>query len=105
MHINPVWHENCLILMVTGDLSQRDFAEVFYTTVVAEDAGRASEILIDLSGSDIPGSRFIARMVDLVRRVHDRGASVRLRIIDNPPVGDVINLFSLGAVFDSVEIS
>ena len=102
MEIHKAWHDSCLICTVTGDLAAQGLAEVFYETVVSESGARASEVIIDLSGADVPGSRFIARLVDIARLMHDSKVKVGLRIVNNPTVCDVVTMFSLDRIFDSV---
>ena len=102
MEMHPVWHDSCLIFSISGDLSKHGLAEVFYEALLAEAEGKAKEIIVDLSAASVPGSRFIARLVDLVRTMHEIGVVVRLRIITNAPVYHIVTLFSLDRIFDSI---
>ncbi len=103
MDIRHVWHGHSLIVVVSGDLSGHGCGEEFMQNVLDAEAGRSEELVFDLAKSFIPGSRFIAKFVELSSLLRARRVRVHLRTSGNHSATEAFRLFSIDKIVDVFE--
>ena len=103
MDIRHVWEDTKLTLVISGDLSCRGSGEELQQGLKDADAERCTTLVVDLSKSFIPGSRFIAKFVEVASLMRSRGVKVHLRTSGNPSACESVRLFSIDRIVDVFE--